>query len=137
MTWKPLKLVLDAKLPKLTPAQKLALVALARFAREDGTNIYPSIERLALNVNVSRSQMQKILRALERVGYVETVQRSKGGNFYATTLRRLNLALIARDDASPTAEALRVSAAMSEVGANPDAARLVEGFEDVLPHLRH
>ena len=137
MSWEPMKLVLDAMLPKLTAAQKLTLIAMARFASKRGANIFPAVDTLAINVNVSRSQIHKILNALEKVGYISVVQRSRGGNFYATTERRLNLALIAEDDRAARAAAGRRPAAEVVEELPAATARPADDPWDIPSYLKH
>lgn len=84
-------LILDVPL-ELTSSEKLMLLALAFYCDDQGGNIYPSVELLAVNAGVGRSQAQKILKALERKGLLKTVAREKGGPHHATKIRRLNLA---------------------------------------------
>lgn len=97
MTWKMMKLVLATKLPGITSSQKFVLVSLAGFSSTaDGGGIYPSVARLAATVNLSVSQTQRILRKLEKLEYVIVEGGKKGGSYYATTRRRLNVPLLTR-----------------------------------------
>jgi DNA-binding MarR family transcriptional regulator len=115
MSWKIMRTLMDMRLPRLTASQKLVLVSLARYGTDTGESIYPSVDRLATNSNLSPSQVQKILRHLEHIGYVQVLHRSTGGNFYSTTLRRLDLAKIMADGRSN-----RANHAVVAVGNAPD-----------------
>jgi hypothetical protein len=134
MSWKVMRMMLDTRLPNLTPSQKLVLLALARYGSDTGDSIYPAVATLATNSNLSPSQVQKILRRLEKIGYVEVVQRSAGGNFYATTLRRLNLALIFEDGKrASTGDTRGGRAKAAGRGSVDDTAGVMNGS----PLLRH
>ena len=97
MSWPIVREVLNVRLTKLTASEKLVLMALARYANPEGKCIYPSVATLATSANLSESQVQKILRKLQSIGYVRVVHRNPGGNFYQTTLRALNLGAIVAD----------------------------------------
>ena len=64
-------------------------LALADFADDDGGNVRPAMRTLARKVNSSRANVQRILRRLEAIGYVEVIGNPTGGA--ATATRRLRL----------------------------------------------
>lgn len=97
MSWPFVRDLLDMRLPKLTASEKLVLIALGRYADEEGKSIYPSVATVAVAANVSESQVNKILRKLQALRYVQVVGRNRGGNFYATTQRALNWRVIKAD----------------------------------------
>ena len=91
MSWPMMKLVLDVHFTDLTASEKFVLLALARYANALGGNIYPSVPTLADNVNLSVSQVRKILCKLEKAGYIANDSSRKGGSRFNTTVRRLNV----------------------------------------------
>lgn len=97
MSWPIMRDMLDMRLPKLTASEKLVLIALGRYADEEGKSIYPSVATVAVNANLSESQVHKILRKLQSIRYVRVLHSNPGGNFYATTQRALNLSVIKAD----------------------------------------
>lgn len=69
----------------------LILLALADFARDDGTEIRPSMGTLARRVRASQRQATRIVRDLERDGVIELVANASGGAPGATRVYRLRL----------------------------------------------
>ncbi len=63
--------------------QAVAL-ALADHAKDDGTDIYPSIGLLAWKVGLSERQVQRILRKLEQMQLIVPVAFASGGRGRAT-----------------------------------------------------
>jgi hypothetical protein len=49
----------------LPPSEKIVLLALADYAADDGSQIFPSLERLAFKSSLSERQVRRILRLLE------------------------------------------------------------------------
>ncbi len=62
----------------LKPTELLVLLALADHAHKDGTGARPSIARLAWKVNLSESQVEKLVRSLLERGFIKRLKR--GGN---------------------------------------------------------
>lgn len=54
----------------LSHTEKLVLLRMADFASDDGTNIYPALDRLAGDTGCSRRTVQSTLRALEALGLI-------------------------------------------------------------------
>lgn len=79
----------QAKL-RLSPSELLVLARLSCFASEDGSNIYPSMARVADEINLSLRSVRRIVAGLEAAGYLSVVTPSKGGRG-RTTCYRLNL----------------------------------------------
>lgn len=100
MNLKSMKFFFDSRFDKLTGTEKLMLLSLMLYANEQGEGIWPAVDSLAARANVKHSQAQKILKKLEKIGYLMTVHNAKGGSRYATKWRRLNMNLI-RKDANP------------------------------------
>lgn len=73
--------VFSLKLPR---AQREVLLALADHAEDDGTGAHPSVARLAWKTDLSESQVQRHLRALEQLGVIEAVAHVRGGRGHAT-----------------------------------------------------
>jgi len=69
----------------------LVLIAMADFARDDGTEIRPSIATLAAKVRCGKRQLQYTLRDLCREGVVEPVSGTTGGARGSVTVYRLRL----------------------------------------------
>lgn len=111
------ELILDVP-SELTASEKLMLLALAFYCDDQGGNIYPSVELLAVNANVGRSQAQKILKRLERMDLLKTVAREKGGPHHATKIRRINLSRL-RELRKPWWAAKAVTRGESSVEINP------------------
>jgi len=72
---------LMAKVRKLDldPMTTHLLIAMADFANDDGTSVYPSIERLAYNTNLSESSVRRHLRKLAADGIIESIGGERGG----------------------------------------------------------
>ena len=62
----------------LKPTELLVLLALADHAHKNGAGARPSIARLAWKTNLSKSQVEKLMRSLRRRGVIKCVKR--GGN---------------------------------------------------------
>lgn len=67
--------VLALDLPK---PEKFLAVTLANFADDDGSNVYPSVARLAYITGDTPRNVRRILRRLEATGILE-VERPGGG----------------------------------------------------------
>lgn len=57
---------------------KLALLALADHAADDGTSVYPSVPRLARKCDLSKRSAQRTLRHLEKAGFVAVEREGYG-----------------------------------------------------------
>lgn len=57
----------------------LAMLALADFAADDGTNVFPSVKTLARKMRIKERQTQYILRQLEAEGWIGCVRNHRGG----------------------------------------------------------
>lgn len=73
--------VFSLKLPR---AQREVLLALADHAEDNGTGAHPGVARLAWKTDLSESQVQRHLRALEQLGVIEAVAHVHGGRGHAT-----------------------------------------------------
>lgn len=78
------------------PKRKAIAVAMGDHAHDDGSNVYPSVRRLALKVEWSERTVQRVLRELEAIGLLEVVSNGGGGpkdtrewNFNMDVLRDL------------------------------------------------
>lgn len=73
---------------------RLVLIAIADYARDDGTNAYPSVATLAKKANISIRSARNALRQLEDSGEIETTPSDGGGkertNIYRVILPGLN-----------------------------------------------
>lgn len=86
----------------LTPAQKLTLMCMADYAQPDGTGVFPTRQRLAMEVGVSVRQLQRLLEDLERRGLIRRgdqsiVQRRMKNPRYAPVVWDLAMAGSATD----------------------------------------
>jgi hypothetical protein len=80
--------VMTAVWQRLDVVEELVLaLALADWADDDGTNIFPSVELLQHKTRKSRRTVQRQLRALERVGWLELVSPRKGGQYLSAEYR--------------------------------------------------
>lgn len=86
-------------------AQKLALLALADHADDEGGRCYPSMRRLAAHTSLSEAQVRRHVHALIALGLVEVVGNSGGGGRGSTRRYRLNLHAMTTVDATPRADA--------------------------------
>jgi hypothetical protein len=68
MSVKLMGMVFEA--PFESPTEKLVMLALADFASDDGSNIYPSIATLARRTSLSDRAVQKTLKALIAAGFL-------------------------------------------------------------------
>jgi hypothetical protein len=77
--------IFDLDIPS---AEKLVLLAMADYARDDGTGCYPAIATLAKKTSLSRRGIQKLIRRLQCAGFVaDTGKISKLGTIeYTVTL---------------------------------------------------
>jgi DNA-binding transcriptional ArsR family regulator len=77
----------DAKL-------KAVMVQLADVAGHDGERVWPTVERIAAETELSESTVQRALRALERAGYLECLREGgRGrGRMYRIVVERLDRA---------------------------------------------
>lgn len=75
-----------ARLP-LGPSELLVLVRLADFAHEDGSCIYPSMARVAADLNLQLRSVRRIVARLEKMGYLIVVKPSAGGRGQTTHYR--------------------------------------------------
>jgi hypothetical protein len=57
------------------PARKAVLMALANYADPHGRNCYPSVPRIAEEVEVSARTVQRHIGALEEMGFIRRVER--------------------------------------------------------------
>lgn len=63
--------VFDTPLP---PNEKILLLALADWASDDGTDIFPSLARMAAKASVSVRTAQRLLQALQQKDYLRQVE---------------------------------------------------------------
>jgi len=73
------------KLP-LNPSQKLVLLSLSDNANEDTGACWPSVETVSRKTGLGRRTVQRVLRQLEELEYVETVGRFNKSSVYKLTL---------------------------------------------------
>jgi len=57
--------------------EKFLLIVIANYADEEG-RAWPSVERLALDTGMSRATIQRMLRRLEKGGWITSHRRVKG-----------------------------------------------------------
>ena len=104
----------------------LVMLALANFADERGT-AYPSIGRIARMARMEPRSVQRILRSLERRGYIRTT-RSRGGRQANTYEVIPHPAGASQAKAGPSRGDARVT---------PDTVSPHENHDTVSPHPRH
>lgn len=71
----------------LAGAELLLAVALADFANDDGTSIWPSVATLADKTRQDPRTVRRQLRRLESCGWLIAVDRSRGGRYRTTEYR--------------------------------------------------
>jgi len=71
----------------LPPADKLVLLAMADHADDDGTKCYLSVHRLTQKTGYSRRGVQKIIRRLEKAGFLIPRRHLRGGHGLAREYR--------------------------------------------------
>jgi DNA-binding transcriptional regulator YhcF (GntR family) len=57
--------------------EKFLLIVIANYADEEG-RAWPSVERLCIDTGMSRATIQRILRRLEKGGWIASHKRIKG-----------------------------------------------------------
>ena len=73
MSIKIMSMVFDTP---LKPTQKLIMLALADHANDMGGRVFPSMERVAHKVCLSKRQVQRIMNDLRKDGYIEMVHKA-------------------------------------------------------------
>ena len=63
----------------LQPSKKIVLLALADFASDAGTNIFPSISTIAIKSSLSHRSVQMIISSFLDTGILRTTKNPKGG----------------------------------------------------------
>ena len=63
--------------------EKLVALALADHGEDDGSQIFPSVARLAWKTGYTERRVQQILRSLEEKGLIEPVAHAQGGRGHA------------------------------------------------------
>src|SRR5437899_3034472 len=98
MSVKVMALVWDAHQQLKRPTATFVMLVLADHASDDGTGIWPSVDRLAPRTRLSTRHVQRTLRCLEGDGLIEKVRE-------ATVRRpreyRISLAALRGDTQSP------------------------------------
>lgn len=64
----------------IDPNELLILLALSRYADEDGASIYPAIPRIAHDTGYSSKQVGRIIKKLRERGILHPVGKLKKGN---------------------------------------------------------
>jgi hypothetical protein len=72
---------------KLSRSDREVLLALADYAEDDGTRVYPSVGRLAWKTDLSERQIQRALANLRERGLIVPVRYASGGKGHATEYR--------------------------------------------------
>lgn len=76
MSAKVMGLVFEADLPR---AEKFILLALADHAKEDGSDVYPSVARIQWKTGYSERQIRSLIDSLERMGILQIVHPGGSG----------------------------------------------------------
>ena len=93
MSIRAIGIVLDAHI--LPPTNKLAAVVLADWCNDDGGSLYPSMNKIAEKVGVSRSQAQRIVHGFIDQGLLSVIANAAGGRPGTTPTYQLHLDKIA------------------------------------------
>jgi len=72
----------------LTPAQKVVLVALADHAEDDGSRVYPGVERLTYKTSLSERTVRRALSDLREKGLLIVIKES---TYHKSTEYRIDL----------------------------------------------
>jgi DNA-binding IscR family transcriptional regulator len=62
---------------RLRPKTKYVLLALLHLAEEDGYTVYCSKHSIAVQANLSERTVQRQLRKLEKLGWIEVAEEAK------------------------------------------------------------
>jgi hypothetical protein len=65
---------------EFTHGQRLVLIGLCRYADKEGGNIYPSMARLAYDINYSEKQVKRIIKELREKQVLIAMGKKKAGN---------------------------------------------------------
>lgn len=76
MSAKVMGLVFESDLPR---AEKFILLALADHAKEDGSDVYPSVARIGWKTGYSERQIRTIIDSLEKMGILKVVHPGGSG----------------------------------------------------------
>lgn len=78
---------------QLTKAEQSVMLAMADHAKEDGTDCYPSVERIAWKTDYSDRQVRRVIKDLTRRGVLVFVRGGKRGrgNEYRIDLSKAEL----------------------------------------------
>jgi hypothetical protein len=74
---------------QFTRPEQSIMLALADHAQDDGSNVFPSVARIAWKTDYSDRQVQRIMRDLETKGILVAVKHVDGGRGHATEYRIL------------------------------------------------
>lgn len=85
----------------LTPAQKAVLVALADHADDDGSRVYPSVERIGVKTSYAERTVRRALADLREMGLIHVVREA---THHAPTEYRLDLQAMKTRQESPATE---------------------------------
>jgi hypothetical protein len=69
---------------QFTRPEQSVMLALADHAQDDGSNVYPSVARIAWKTDYSERQVQRIMRDLEAKDILVAVKNIGGGRGHAT-----------------------------------------------------
>jgi biotin operon repressor len=115
MSIEVMKLVYQARLGSAT--RKAVAARLANYAQDDGTQVYPSLSRIAKETELSKSTVQRAIRDLRLAGVLVVVEEGGGGP-RSTTKYRFDLAKLA---ALPrTVQAPDADVPTTKKGSHPD-----------------
>lgn len=101
---------------RLPAPQKFALVAMADYARHDGTNVFPTLKTLEEETGFSESTLRRAITALEERALLVPERKNRGGRLLSN-LYRIDLARVAELTAGQAGNPVTVTAL--EPAANP------------------
>ena len=94
---------------RLPAPQKFALVAMADYARHDGTNVFPTLKTLEEETGFSESTLRRAITALEERALLVPERKNRGGRLLSN-LYRIDLARVAELTAGQAGNPVTVTA---------------------------
>ena len=93
-------------------SEKLTMLALADWCDDNGDSLFPSIPGIARKINLSVSQVRRIIHSFINAGYLKVVANHMGGNpgqprHYQLNIKRLSTTCMSASstDATPSMDA--------------------------------
>lgn len=103
-------------------SELLLLLALADFAHDDGSGIYPSLRTMGQKIRMSERNVRYTLRKLEESGELVAIGKHRSGTVeYAVAMGRLRGAIFAGGQSLPRQDHASGGAKSAQEGGQPTA----------------